>query len=50
MGRDLTYVWTRSGFVYTAFIVDAFSRAIVGWRVMASLRAELALDALEMAL
>lgn len=47
---DLTYVWTRTGFVYTAFIVDAFSRAIVGWRVMASLRAELALDALEMAI
>jgi putative transposase len=47
---DLTYVWTRTGFVYTAFVVDAFSRAIVGWRVMVSLRAELALDALEMAL
>ncbi len=47
---DLTYVWTVRGFVYTAFVIDAFSRAIVGWRVMASLRAELALDALEMAI
>ncbi|MCI0344767.1 MAG: IS3 family transposase [Chloroflexi bacterium] len=47
---DLTYVWTRTGFVYTAFVIDAFSRAIVGWRVLASLRAELALDALEMAI
>ncbi len=47
---DLTYVWTRTGFVYTAFVVDVFSRAIVGWRVAATLRAELALDALEMAL
>ena len=47
---DLTYVWTRAGFVYTAFVVDAFSRAIVGWRVSASLRTDLALDALEMAL
>jgi len=47
---DLTYVWTRTGFVYTAFVVDAFSRAIVGWRVAASLHAELALDALEIAL
>lgn len=47
---DLTYVWTRAGFVYTAFVVDVFSRAIVGWRVLASLRAELALDALEMAI
>ncbi len=47
---DLTYVWTRTGFVYTAFVVDVFSRTIVGWRVAATLRAELALDALEMAL
>lgn len=47
---DLTYVWTRAGFVYTAFVVDVFSRAIVGWRVAASLHTELALDALEMAL
>jgi len=47
---DLTYVWTIRGFVYTAFVIDAFSRMIVGWRVLASLRAELALDALEMAI
>ena len=47
---DLTYVWTRAGFVYTAFVTDVFSRAIVGWRVSASLHTELALDALEMAL
>jgi len=47
---DLTYVSTWSGFAYTAFVIDAFSRAIVGWRVSSSLRAELALDALEMAI
>jgi len=47
---DLTYVWTRTGFVYTAFVTDVFSRAIVGWRVSASLHTELALDALEMAI
>ncbi len=47
---DLTYVWTVSGFCYAAFIVDAFSRRSVGGRVAASLRAELALDALEMAI
>ena len=47
---DLTYVWTWSGFVYTAFIIDVFARRIVGWRVSRSLRAELALDALEMAI
>ena len=47
---DLTYVWTSAGFSYTAFVIDAFSRRIVGWRVLNTLRAELALDALEMAL
>jgi putative transposase len=47
---DLTYVWTVRGFCYVAFVVDAFSRRIVGWRVASSLRTDLALDALEMAL
>ena len=47
---DLTYVSTWSGFVYTAFIVDVFSRAIVGWQVRPSLHTDLALDALEMAI
>ncbi len=47
---DLTYVSTWSGFCYTSFITDAFSRMIVGWRVSSSLRADLALDALEMAI
>ena len=47
---DLTYVSTWAGFCYTAFVIDVFSRAIVGWRVSSSLRAELALDALEMAI
>lgn len=47
---DLTYVATWSGFVYVAFITDVFSRRIVGWRVSRSLRADLALDALEMAI
>lgn len=48
---DLTYVSLADGrFVYTALVTDAFSRAIVGWQVSDSLHAELALDALEMAL
>jgi len=46
---DLTCVATWAGFAYVAFVIDAFSRMIVGWRVSTSLRAELALDALEMA-
>ena len=47
---DLTYVATWRGFVYVAFIIDAFARRIVGWRVSNSLSAALALDALEQAL
>ena len=47
---DLTYVATWSGFVYVAFVVDAFSRFIVGWQASRSLGTGLALDALEMAI
>jgi transposase InsO family protein len=47
---DLTYVATWAGFVYVAFVIDVFSRTIVGWRVSRSLRSDLALDALEQAL
>jgi putative transposase len=46
---DLTYVPTRSGMAYVCFIVDAFSRRIVGWRVAATMKTEMVLDALEMA-
>jgi len=47
---DLTYIATWSGFAYTAFVIDAYSRKIVGWRVSGSLRSDLALDALDQAL
>src|SRR5512132_3195945 len=47
---DLTYVATWSGFVYVAFIIDAFSRFLVGWQTSRSLRTDLPLDALEMAI
>jgi putative transposase len=47
---DLTYVATWSGFVYAAFIIDVYSRMIVGWQLATHLRTDLALDALEMAL
>ena len=47
---DITYVATWRGFVYVAFVIDAFARRIVGWRVSNSLRSDLALDALEQAL
>jgi len=44
-----TYVPTRSGMAYVCFIVDAFSRRIVGWRVASNMKTEMVLDALEMA-
>ncbi|MGF9759575.1 IS3 family transposase [Microvirga sp. 0TCS3.31] len=47
---DFTYMATWSGFVYVAFVIDAFARRIVGWRVARSARAEFVLDALEQAL
>jgi transposase InsO family protein len=47
---DLTYVATWAGFAYVAFVIDVFSRMIVGWRASRSLRTDLALDALEQAL
>jgi putative transposase len=47
---DLTYVKTSTGWVYVAFIVDVFSRMIVGWQASRSLRTDLAIDALEMAM
>ena len=47
---DITYVATWSGFVYVAFVVDVYSRFIVGWRVLKSLKTDLVLEALEQAL
>ena len=46
----MTYVATWRGFVYVAFVIDVFSRRIVGWRAARSLRSDLSLDALEQAL
>jgi transposase InsO family protein len=47
---DLTYIRTYSGWAYAAFVLDVFSRRIVGWQVSTSLRTDLALDALDMGL
>jgi putative transposase len=47
---DLTYVKTHAGWVYVAFIIDVFSRYVVGWQASRSLRSDLAIDALEMAI
>ena len=47
---DFTYVATWRGFVYVAFVIDVFARRIVGWRVSASLRSDVVLDALDQAI
>jgi transposase InsO family protein len=47
---DFTYVATWAGFVYVAFVIDVFSRRIIGWRVARSMHTDLVLDALEQAL
>ena len=47
---DLTYIRTWSGWVYAAFVIDVYSRQVVGWQLATHLRTDLALDALEMAI
>jgi len=47
---DITYVRTFSGWVYAAFVLDVYSRRVVGWQLSNSLRTDLALDALNMGL
>lgn len=49
MDDDFTYVATWKGFVYVAFVIDAYARRIVGWRVSTSPHAGFVLDALEQA-
>ncbi len=45
---DITYCRTFAGWVYAAFVIDVYSRRVVGWQLSKSLRTDLALDALEM--
>lgn len=47
---DITYLWTKEGWLYLAAVLDLFSRKIVGWRIAKHLRTELIIDALEKAL
>lgn len=49
-GADITYVSTGVGWVYISFVTDVYSRKILGWKVSFSLRTDLALDALNMAI
>ena len=47
---DFTYIQTHSGWVYTAFVIDVFSRAIVEWKVSTRMNTDMVLGALEQAL
>jgi putative transposase len=46
---DITYLPTREGFLYLAFILDVYSRKIAGWSMATHMKTELVLDALQMA-
>lgn len=47
---DITYIWTGEGWLYLATVIDLFSRRVVGWSMSESLKAQIAIDALEMAI
>lgn len=47
---DITYLWTKEGWLYLAVVMDVYSRKIVGWSLSSSLSAELVIKALQMAL
>jgi transposase InsO family protein len=47
---DITYIWTREGWLYLAVVIDLFARRVVGWAMAAHMRTELVLEALGMAL
>lgn len=47
---DLTYVSTSSGFVYVAFVTDAYTRHILGWRVASTMATSMVLIAIEQAI
>ena len=47
---DITYVATRTGFVYVSFVIDAFARRILGWQIRTTMTTDLVIDALEYAI
>lgn len=46
---DITYIWTREGWVYLAVIIDLFSRRVIGWAISNRMKQDLAIRALNMA-
>ena len=49
-GSDISYIWTREGWLYLAVVIDLFARRVVGWAVSERLHTDLALTALRRAL
>jgi putative transposase len=47
---DITYVWTREGWLYLAVVIDLYSRKVVGWSMSSRMKAQLVCDALRMAI
>jgi putative transposase len=47
---DITYIWTREGWLYLAIVIDLYSRKIVGWSMSSRMKAKLVIDALRMAI
>ena len=47
---DITYIWTREGWLYLAVVIDLFSRKVVGWSMGPHMKSSLVCDALEMAI
>jgi putative transposase len=47
---DFTYVWTTAGWVYVAFVIDAYARRILGWKVSTAMTTDLVLDAINQAI
>lgn len=47
---DITYIWTREGWLYLAVVIDLYSRKVVGWSMSHRMKASLVCDALQMAL
>ncbi len=47
---DITYIWTREGWLYLAIVIDLFSRKVVGWSMSSRMKARLVCDALRMAI
>jgi transposase InsO family protein len=49
-GADISYVWTREGWLYLAVVIDLFARRVIGWATSDRLHKELALSALRRAI